>query len=190
MLVAAPCGGRLEKRWVNRGQEVAAGAPLFALEQENEKAARREAEERVRNAEAKLANIAAGKRKPELDAVQAQEAQAAAARELSERQLKQQEALHAKGFLSDAGLDAARANYDRDIARVAEMEAQIRARAHGDRPRQGDRRGAGRRRGGARGAGAKRLAPRAARGVRRRPRRWCTTRSIRRANGWPPAIRW
>jgi len=126
VLVAAPAAGKLEKRWVSRGEEVAAGAPLFALEQENEKAARREAEERVHNAEAKLANIAAGKRKPELDAILAQEAQAAAARELSQRQLKQQEALYAKGFMSAAGLDEARSNYNRDIARVAETEAQIR----------------------------------------------------------------
>lgn len=126
VLVAAPAAGRLEKRWVNRGQEVEAGAPLFVLEQENEKASRREAEERLRNAEARLANLAAGKRKPELDAVQAQEAQASAARELSTQQLRQQEALHAKGFLSDAGLDQAKGNYKRDIARVAETEAQIR----------------------------------------------------------------
>jgi len=126
VLVAAPAAGRLEKRWVSRGQEIEAGAPLFALEQENEKAARSEAEERMRNAEAKLANLAAGKRAPELDAVRAQEAQANAARELSAEQLKQQEALHAKGFLSDAGLDQAKGNYKRDIARVAETEAQIR----------------------------------------------------------------
>jgi len=126
VLVAAPFGGRLEKRYVNRGEEVAAGAPLFALEQENEKAARREALERVRNAEAKLANIAAGRRKPEIEAVQAQEAQVAAARTLSENQLRQQKALFEKGFLSQAGMDTARSNYDRDIARVAEMEAQIR----------------------------------------------------------------
>src|SRR6185503_1531471 len=99
---------------------------LFVLEQENEKASRREAEERVRNAEAKLGNISAGKRKPELDAVQAQEAQAASARELSTRQLKQQEALFAKGFISQSNMDAARTNHDRDIARVAETEAQIR----------------------------------------------------------------
>jgi HlyD family secretion protein len=126
VLVAAPAAGRLEKRWVSRGQEIEAGAPLFALEQENEKAARHEAEERVRNAEARLANIAAGKRKPEIDATQAQEAQAAAARELSKRQLKQQEELFAKNYISSANMDAARSNYDRDIARVAETEAQLR----------------------------------------------------------------
>jgi HlyD family secretion protein len=126
VLVAAPAAGRLEKRWVSRGQEVDTGAPLFALEQENEKASRREAEERVRNAEAKLGNIAAGKRKPEIDAVKAQESQAAAARELSERQLKQQQALYDKGYISQSSMDAARTNYERDIARVAETEAQIR----------------------------------------------------------------
>jgi HlyD family secretion protein len=126
VLVAAPFGGRLEKRYVNRGQDVAAGAPLFALEQENERALRLESLERLNNAEARLANIVAGKRKPEIDAVTAQEAQASAARELSERQLKQQQALFAKGFLSQAGMDVARSSYDRDIARVAEMEAQIR----------------------------------------------------------------
>jgi len=126
VLVAAPAAGRLEKRWVSRGQEVEAGAPLFVLEQENEKASRREAGERVRNAEAKLANIAAGKRRPEIDAIQAQEAQAAAARELSKRQLRQQEELFAKNYISASSMDAARANYDRDIARVAETEAQLR----------------------------------------------------------------
>jgi HlyD family secretion protein len=126
VLVAAPAAGRLEKRWVSRGEEVEAGAPLFALEQENEKAARREAEQRVRNAEAKLGNIAAGRRKPEVDAIQAQEAQAAAARELSRRQLQQQEELFAKNYISASSMDAARANYQRDLARVAEAEAQIR----------------------------------------------------------------
>jgi len=126
VLVAAPAAGRLEKRWVSRGQQVAPGAPLFALEQENEKAARREAEERLRNAEARLANLAAGKRKPEIDAIAAQEAQAAAARQLSKRQLQQQQELFAKKYISAANMDAARANYDRDIARVAETEAQLR----------------------------------------------------------------
>jgi HlyD family secretion protein len=126
VLVAAPAAGKLERRWVQRGQEVEAGAPLFALEDANEKAGRHESEERLRNAEAKLSNIASGKRKPELDAIRAQEAQAAAARELSTRQLRQQEALFAKGFLSAAALDEARSNFKRDIARVAETEAQIR----------------------------------------------------------------
>ncbi len=126
LLMSAPAAGRLEKRWVSRGEQVEAGAPLFALEHDNENAQRREAEQRLRNAEARLANITAGRRKPEIDAIQAQEAQAAAARELSKRQLKQQEELFAKNYISASSMDAARANYQRDIARVAETEAQIR----------------------------------------------------------------
>ena len=127
VLVAAPFGGRLEKRWVNRGEEVQAGKPLFVLEQESEKAARREAEERVREAEAKAADLSSGRRKPEVDQTIAQEAQAKAARKLAERTLQQQKSLHEKGFASEEAFNSARANYERDIARVEEMEAQIRA---------------------------------------------------------------
>ena len=127
VLVAAPFGGRLEKRFVNRGEEVEAGKPLFVLEQENEKAARREAEERVREAEARAADLATGRRKPEVDQTVAQEAQAKAARKLAERTLQQQKSLYEKGFASEEAFNTARANYERDIARVEEMEAGIRA---------------------------------------------------------------
>lgn len=127
VLVAAPFGGRLEKRHVNRGEQVEAGSPLFLLEQENEKAARREAEQRVREAEAKAADLAGGRRKPEVDASIAQEAQAKAARKLAERTLQQQQALFEKGFASEEAFNNARAAYERDIARVEEMEAGIRA---------------------------------------------------------------
>lgn len=127
VLVAAPYGGRLEKRYVNRGEEVEAGKPLFVLEQANEKAAKREAEERVREAEAKAADLSTGRRKPEVDQTVAQEAQARAARKLAERTLQQQKSLYEKGFASEEAFNTARANYERDIAKVEEMEAQIRA---------------------------------------------------------------
>ena len=127
VLVAAPFGGRLEKRFVNRGQEVEAGAPLFALEQENEKANRREAEEKLRNAEARVADFSAGRRKPEVDQAIAQQVQADAARKLAVRQLAQKKSLYEKGFESEDSFNTARANYESDIAKVEQMEAQIRA---------------------------------------------------------------
>jgi len=125
LLMAAPTAGQLQKRYVQRGQDVEAGAPLFALERENEQAARREAEERLHNAEARRANLTSARRKPEIEALEAQEAQALAARALSDEQLKQQEELFAKGFITRAGLDAARANQQRDAARVVEIQAQL-----------------------------------------------------------------
>jgi HlyD family secretion protein len=43
--VAAPFAGTLQRLAVQRGQAVAAGAPMFALERENEVAARNQAEQ-------------------------------------------------------------------------------------------------------------------------------------------------
>jgi len=127
VMVSPASAGRLEKRWVKRGDEVAAGAPLFALEIENEKAGRRESEAQLRSAEARLANLSTGRRAPEIEALRAQEAQAKAARALSTQQLRQQERLFKDGFIAQAALDQARAAYARDIARVEELEAQVRA---------------------------------------------------------------
>lgn len=126
VLLAAPAGGTLEKLHVRRGQQVDAGAPVFALESANEEAARREASQRVRNAEERLANLRGGKRPLEVQAAAAQAEQAKAARELSTQQLRQQERLAVAGFISQAQLDAARTNFERDMARVAEMQAQAR----------------------------------------------------------------
>lgn len=125
VLVAAPAAGKLEKRFVSRGEAVEAGTPLFSLEDENEKAARREAQEKLNSAEARLANLGASRRSPEIEAVRAQHEQAVASRRLSELQLVQQQKLFAENFISRAALDAAQANHQRDRARVLEIEAQL-----------------------------------------------------------------
>lgn len=125
VLVASPYGGNLDKLAVARGQQVTAGAGLFRLEQANEAAGRQQAEAQVAAAQARMHNLAEGRRAPEVQAVQAQQAQATAARRLSDVQLKQQEALFARGFISQSALDQARANHDRDQARLAESGAQL-----------------------------------------------------------------
>jgi HlyD family secretion protein len=124
--LAAPLPGTLEKLHVARGQEVAAGAPVFALERALEQGAVAEAAARVTGAQARLANLGGGRRTPELDVIRAQEANAAAALKLSGAQLTQQQKLFASGFTSQARLDESRAARDRDAARVAEAEAQLR----------------------------------------------------------------
>ena len=52
--IAAPFAGVLDQLQVTRGQQVAANAPLFVLEQANEAAQRREAEARLAAAAARL----------------------------------------------------------------------------------------------------------------------------------------
>jgi HlyD family secretion protein len=125
VLVAAPSAGRLERRFVERGAQVEPGAPLFALEQENEKAARQEAEQRLSNAVAKLANLEGARRSQEVEAIRAQLRQAEAARNLSAEQLAQQRRLYAAKFVSQAAVDAALAASQRDTAQVAEITAQL-----------------------------------------------------------------
>lgn len=123
--VAAPFAGQLVTLDVERGQNVAADAPLFALEQENERAAREEAEARLMRAQAQLENARKGRRPPELETIRAQITEARAARELSARQLARRRELIAQGFVSAATLDEARSAYDRDVARVRQLEAQL-----------------------------------------------------------------
>jgi HlyD family secretion protein len=123
--VAAPFAGTLQKLAVARGGQVKPGDALFVLEQENETAARREAEERLRNAESQLADLQKSKRQSEIDTVRAQLAQAEAAARLSAVSLKRSEDLVAKNFISKQQLDEARENHARDLQRVAEMRAQL-----------------------------------------------------------------
>lgn len=124
--VASPIAGTLVGLSVERGSSVKAGDPLFTLEQEAEQAARREAEERVRAARARLANLEKGKRPDELAAIEAQYREAEAALAFSKANFERQQQLVAQGFVSPNAVDAARSAYERDRARLAELAAQRR----------------------------------------------------------------
>lgn len=132
--IAAPFAGTLVKLDAQRGQNVAAGAPLFALEAESEDAARREARERVRRAEAQVDDLRKGRRPTEIEAVHAQVVQAQVAANLSEKELARQQDLVAKGFVSQQRADEARAARDRDRARLAELQADLGTARSGSRP--------------------------------------------------------
>jgi HlyD family secretion protein len=117
--------GILQQLSVQRGDQVAAGAPLFALERENEIAARRQAEEQLRGALARLDNLKKGKRPPEVETVAEQLRQAQAARELSAANYRRQESLFRSGFISTAALDDARTKLRSDDALVAQLRASV-----------------------------------------------------------------
>jgi HlyD family secretion protein len=125
VLLASPYAGQLQKLYMRRGDRVESGKPVFALEQEAERAARLEAEERLKSAQARLENLQAGRRAPEIEALRGQRMQAKAARELSASQLKQRQRLFREGFIAQAQLDEAKSAYERDVGRVREAEAQL-----------------------------------------------------------------
>jgi HlyD family secretion protein len=132
--VAAPFPGTLVRLETQRGQVVEAGAPLFALEAENEDAARREARERVRRAEAQVEDLRKGKRPTELESVRAQLAQAEVVANNTAREHARQLDLVAKGFVSQQSADQARAARDRDRKRVEELQADLATARLGSRP--------------------------------------------------------
>jgi HlyD family secretion protein len=123
--VASPVAGQLQRLAVKRGDRVKAGDALFALEQANEAAARREAADRLARAQAQLENLRTGKRPPELDVARAELEQAEAALKLSEANLKRQDELFREHFISRERLDDARTQAARDRARVEQMRAQL-----------------------------------------------------------------
>jgi len=104
---------------------VAAGAPLFTLERENESAARRQALQQLAAAQARLANLQTGKRPTEVETVAEQLREAMAARDLAAANLARTQKLFASGFVSAAALDDARTAVRRDEATVASLQASV-----------------------------------------------------------------
>lgn len=123
--VASPIAGRLDRLSVRRGDTIAAGVPLFALEAESEAAAQRQAAEQLRAAEAQLADLNVGKRPQELDVTRAQLAQARADEGKSATRLARDEAQFAIGGIAKQQLDDSRAAHDADVARVKQLESEI-----------------------------------------------------------------
>jgi HlyD family secretion protein len=123
--VAAPLAGQLERLAVTRGTRVEAGAPLFALEQSAEVSTMREAAERLRSAQARLADLRKGLRPSELAALDARLARARAAAELSALELQRATRLHETTVLSDGDFDRLRLNHEANTKQVAETAAQL-----------------------------------------------------------------
>ncbi|MCL2636245.1 MAG: HlyD family efflux transporter periplasmic adaptor subunit [Betaproteobacteria bacterium] len=124
--VAAPYAGRLVELAVVKGAEVEPGAKLFALDRDNEIAARDEAAAKLAQSEAQARDLATGKRKDEIAAVAAQVEAARAVLKLAESDLTRQQSLAAAKFISPAGLDAQIEKVRSGKAQLAEAEAQLR----------------------------------------------------------------
>lgn len=124
--VASPYAGALESLFVRRGEQVGAGDPLFALEQVSEKAARDEAEKKLRQALANLEDAKKGKRPSEIESLRAQLKYAQAALRLSLQEVTRQEGLKSMpGAAVEAEVDRARAARDQNRQRVAQLEADL-----------------------------------------------------------------
>jgi HlyD family secretion protein len=123
--VAAPLAGQLQKLAVQKGARVEAGAPLFVLEQSAEMANLREAAERLRQSQARLADLKKGQRPSELAALEARLAQARTAGELSGRELARATKMQESAVLPDSDYDRARLAHEANQAQIAESTSQL-----------------------------------------------------------------
>lgn len=128
LLVAPEQTGRLTEIGVEEGQDVAAAAPLFALDDEAATEAVREAAAHARKVRAQLQDLREAQQRPEqVNMLQASRRQAQAALDLSTAELRRQETLFRQGVVAEARLDQARTTYRRDQNRLAEIERSIEA---------------------------------------------------------------
>ena len=132
--VAAPLAGRLEKLSVTKGARVTAGEPLFILEHAAETAAQQQAADQLAAAQARLADLRKGSRPTELAALESRIAQARATAELSRTELSRQTELLKSGVIATGEHDRARFTHDRNLAALAELEAQLATAKLGARP--------------------------------------------------------
>ena len=123
--VATSEPGQLESLGAAKGDAIAVGAPLFALEAAREAAALRQAQEQLAAARAQLQDLRQGKRPPEVDVVRAQleQARAEATRAAAERE--RDAAQFASGGIAQAQVDRSQAAADASAARVRELERQL-----------------------------------------------------------------
>jgi HlyD family secretion protein len=123
--VAAPQAGQLDSLYVQRGAQVRAGDPLFALDNRPERAARDEAKRRLAQGQANWQDALKGKRPSELESIEAQLKCAQAALVWSEGELKRRNQLVRSRAVSAEELDRARSTRDQDRQRVAQLEADL-----------------------------------------------------------------
>jgi HlyD family secretion protein len=124
--MAAPAAGRLVALAAQRGAEVASGALLFTLEQTETAAEMQGAQARLKQAQATRTDLSKGQRPDEVAQVRSslQAAQADAARSLSN--LTRQRTLAHQGFVAEATVVDLQTAHDADLARVRELEHQLR----------------------------------------------------------------
>jgi len=122
---AAPVSGTLSDLMVRRGQQVAVGDPLFALNDTTLSAERDQAVAAAERAKADLADLEKGARPDELAVREAELSEARAALVNAQLDLKRQEELKGTDALIEARLDQAQAAHDQAAARVRALEAGL-----------------------------------------------------------------
>ncbi|MDD3310695.1 HlyD family efflux transporter periplasmic adaptor subunit [Pseudodesulfovibrio sp.] len=123
--VASPIGGTLTGLEVSRGQQVAADAPLFVLDDTFERAAAHEAAHGLQRAKDNLANLEKGRRPSEIATIEARLKQATTLAGLAKIEYERRQKLIAEQTISQEELDRARSDYNQKYHAVREIESEL-----------------------------------------------------------------
>jgi len=129
--------GLLTSLAVKRGTRVAAGASLFDQDDTSDRAARDQAARQLKQAEEQLANLQAGGKLTEIQQGEASLADARAARDKIESDLRRNETLVTSGATTRQLVDQQRADLRSANAKVEGLEAAL-AQMHGPMGREGE----------------------------------------------------
>ncbi|MEZ5833396.1 MAG: HlyD family efflux transporter periplasmic adaptor subunit [Dongiaceae bacterium] len=117
--------GRITSLNVQRGDEVQAGQPLFALEDDSERAARDQAVAELEQAKSDLVDLQKGDRPEDLAVIQAQLDEARASLALSVPRLARREKMVKGSIVGVEELDQAKSEILADRGNIAEYEARL-----------------------------------------------------------------
>ncbi|MEZ4525263.1 MAG: HlyD family efflux transporter periplasmic adaptor subunit [Desulfobacterales bacterium] len=123
--VSSPIGGELARLAVEKGQTVGKGDLLFSLEQAFETAGVRDAEEMLKQANDRLANLQKGLRPSEIDAINARLRQAQLSLRLAETEYRRRVALSRKQGVSQEERERALTAYEHEQQKVKQVEAEL-----------------------------------------------------------------
>jgi HlyD family secretion protein len=133
VFVAAPLSGTLEQRPVERGNRVRSGDPLFTLEHASEAAAVDEADRRLAQSEAKLANLRKGQRPTEIASLEARLDQARANMVYWDAERARRAKLIEDHAISQAEFELVRSQDETSKAQVASLTADLKTARLGAR---------------------------------------------------------
>jgi HlyD family secretion protein len=131
---ASPIAGTLQSLSVARGQSVDTASPLFTLEHSSELATQHEAEHRLAQARANLADLRKGRRPSEIAALEAQLQHARQALKLAQAELDRRVELLDKRVIAPEEFERAETQRDLDQARVTQVLAELETAQLGARP--------------------------------------------------------
>lgn len=131
--VSVPNGGIIDEIFVEKGQTVVAGTPLFAVETERLNSLIKAKEEALLKAESNYINLTKGRRPEEIAVLETQQKQAEIALKLAESDFSRRKKLAEEKYISESEFEHYESRYQENVQRLNESLQNIKVAMLGAR---------------------------------------------------------